>query len=119
MERIQWSLKHNVLLKLTCVKSLAPATSTNITLLQSSNTAWTTLSDVSVEKNRGHERNAFFGKCKHENSDQKHAICNGQITFVDVLIQNKNISSFKFMELYVYLVSLRQNTPNILIAYQI
>lgn len=50
---------------------------------------------------------------------QKHAICNGQVTFVDVLIQNKNISSFKFMELYVYLVSLTQNTPNILIAYQI
>lgn len=41
--------------RLTCVKSLAPATSTNITLLQSINTAWTSLSDVSTEKQKGKE----------------------------------------------------------------
>lgn len=31
----------------TCVKSLAPATSTKITLLQSISTAWTSVSEVS------------------------------------------------------------------------
>lgn len=52
------------LLRLTCVKSLAPATSTNITLLQSINTAWTSLSDVSAEQKQ-FSANEYLHKCKH------------------------------------------------------
>lgn len=79
--------------RLTCVKSLAPATSTNITLLQSINTAWTSVSDVSADKKKK-DFEIICSKKTSKQSNLKNVICRGQMTVVDVLIQNKNIYSF-------------------------